>query len=55
MFPHSFDFDRTTRHYTIRNYTEQFVKNLAEKYYIVVFTSAVQGYADNIIEHIDPE
>ena len=24
-------------------------------FYIVVFTSAVQGYADSIIEHLDPE
>lgn len=55
IFPFSFEFDKTTRHYSIRNYTEQFLKNVAEKYYIVVFTSALQGYADNIIEQIDPQ
>ena len=41
IFPFSFEFDKTTRHYTIRNYAKEFIRNLAQTYYIVVFTSVV--------------
>ena len=58
------DLDETLIHYfqvdddgkwLIRPYTEKFLAELSQYYEIVIFTAALQNYADWVIDQIDPD
>lgn len=41
--------------YAVRNYAKQFLESMSKYYYVIIFTSAQKGYADKIIDDLDPE
>lgn len=42
-------------HFLVRPYAQQFILEMSEFYELVVFTAAVQEYADWILDLIDPQ
>ena len=46
--------DKRGGQFLVRPYAEQFLVEMAEMYEIVIFTAAVQEYADWILDQIDP-
>lgn len=48
-------YDYTSEVFHVRPLTEEFLKKCSKLYEIIIFTAAVQEYADEILEEIDPD
>jgi len=41
--------------YAIRNHAQEFLETMSNYFYVIIFTSAQKGYADKIIDVLDPQ
>ena len=42
-------------HFLVRPGAEKFVKEMAQIYEVVIFTAAMQDYADWVLDQLDPQ